>query len=129
MFQGFAEEAAAATLLLVFTAAMWLVMPVVDRVRSYHSPAAWVSARSLGGGPIGFFYPGMEARKRAGWLCYLQGRRLEFLGSADSAATWLQAAPGRIIVTDPKNAPPVPGSRVVNAWRIGEQDWVALVRE
>ena len=121
-----ALRAAAAALLLVFTAALWLVMPVVDRVHSYHSPAAWVSARSLGDGPIGFFYPGMEARKRAGWLCYLQGRRLEFLADAESARAWLQAAPGRVIVTDPKNAPPVPGSRVVNAWTIGEQDWAVL---
>jgi hypothetical protein len=123
-----AVRACAATLLLAFTAAMWLVMPVIDRVRDYGLPAAWVSLQATAKGPIGFFLPGYETRKRAGWLVHLQGRRLEFLATADAARDWLAAAPGRVLLADPDNSPPVAGSRVINSWTIGDQEWIVLVQ-
>jgi 4-amino-4-deoxy-L-arabinose transferase-like glycosyltransferase len=122
-------RAVAATLLLAFTAAMWLVMPVVDRVRDYNSPAAWVNARMAAPGPVGFFAPALEVTKRAGWLCHLRGRRLEFLPTPEAARDWLRAVHGRVLLADPDSSPAVPDTRVVNAWTLGEQRWIVLVSE
>jgi 4-amino-4-deoxy-L-arabinose transferase-like glycosyltransferase len=120
-------RALSATLLLAFTAAMWLVMPAIDRVHNYAEPGAWVNAAASGRGPIGFYAPGKEGLKRAGWLCHLSGRSLEFLHDASAAQAWLAAAPGRVIVADPETAAEVPGSRVAMSWRIGDQPWNALL--
>ena len=120
-------RALSATLLIAFTAAMWLVMPVIDRVHNYAEPGAFVNAAAAGRGPVGFYAPGKEGLKRAGWLCHLGGRKLEFLADAMAARGWLAAAPGRVIITDPETAAPVPGSRVLRSWRIGDQPWDALV--
>ena len=122
-------RAVSATLLIAFTAAMWLVMPVIDRVHNYAEPGAWVNATAPGRGPIGFYAPGKEVLKRAGWLCHLGGRGLEFLADAAAAQAWLAAAPGRVIVMDPQTAADVPGSRVANSWRIGDQPWKALMSD
>jgi 4-amino-4-deoxy-L-arabinose transferase-like glycosyltransferase len=123
-----AVRALSATLLVAFTAAMWLLMPVIDRVHNYTEPGSWVDATEAPGEPLGFYAPGKESLKRAGWLCHIGTRRLEFLPDAAAAAAWLAAEPGRVIVADPETAAAVPGSRIVRAWRIGDQPWNALVQ-
>ncbi len=114
------------TWLAVFTLAMWLVMPVIDSVRQYSAATAQVIAHSPGEGPIGFFAPGLEKTKRAGWLCYLDGRRLEYFVDEETARAWLAASPGRVLLSDPSTAMPVPGTRVLERWRLADQDWVLL---
>ena len=121
-----AVAAASLTLLAVFTLAMWLVMPVIDSVRQYSVAAAQVIAHSPGEGAIGFFAPGLEKTKRAGWLCYLDGRRFDYLEDAQAAQAWLAAAPGRVLLSDPSTAQPVPGTRALESWRLADQDWVLL---
>jgi 4-amino-4-deoxy-L-arabinose transferase-like glycosyltransferase len=124
-----AVRALSATLLVAFTAAMWLVMPAIDRVHNYAEPGAWVNATAAGREPVGFYAPGKETLKRAGWLCHIGTRRLEFLPDAAAAAAWLAAVPGRILLADPETAAPVQGARVVHAWRIGDQPWNAMMRD
>jgi 4-amino-4-deoxy-L-arabinose transferase-like glycosyltransferase len=122
-------RACAATLLLAFIAAMWLIMPVIDRVRNYEMPTAWLMVRSPDRGPMGFFAPGLEVTKRAGWLCYLHGRHLQFLSSPEEARQWLQENPQRLLLSDPETSPAVPGTRVLNRWMIGEQKWIVLAAD
>jgi len=78
---------------------------------------------------VGFYAPGKEGLKRAGWLCHLGGRPLAFLADAGAAQAWLAAAPGRVIVTDPEVAAPVPGSKLLQSWRVGDQPWNAIVAD
>lgn len=123
-----ALRALAATVLLAFTAAMWLVMPAMDREHNYAEPGALLNAMAPPHEPIGFFAPGKEVSKRAGWLCHLEGHGLLFLPDAVAVNAWLAAVPGRIVVMDPETAGGVPGAQVVRSWRIGDQPWQVLVR-
>jgi len=95
-------------------------------VRQYSVAASRIIAHSPGEGAVGFFAPGLEKTKRAGWLCYLEGRRLEYVDDAERAQAWLTAAPGRVLLSDPTITAPVPGARVLERWRLADQDWVLL---
>jgi 4-amino-4-deoxy-L-arabinose transferase-like glycosyltransferase len=123
---GRAVQALSAMWVVVFTVALWLVMPVIDSARRYSVATAAVIAHSPGTGPVGFFSPGLETTKRAGWLCYLEGRRLEYFKDAADAQAWLAAESGRVVLSDPTTAPPVPGTVVLERWRLADQDWVVL---
>jgi 4-amino-4-deoxy-L-arabinose transferase-like glycosyltransferase len=112
--------------LAVFTVAMWLVLPLIDSARQYSAATAAVVGHSPGDGPVGFFSPGLEKTKRAGWLCYLEGRRLQYLPDAAAAQAWLDAEPGRVLLTDPSTAPSVPGTQVLERWRLADQEWALL---
>ncbi|MEY4762935.1 MAG: hypothetical protein RLZZ200_2791 [Pseudomonadota bacterium] len=124
-----AVGALSVAMLSAFASAMWLVMPVIDGARQYSVAARQVMAQSPGTGPIGFFAPGLEKTKRAGWLCYLEGRHLEFLAEPDVARRWLEAKPGRVLLSDPETAPPVPGTHEVARWRLADQEWVLRVAD
>ncbi|MEN9704251.1 MAG: hypothetical protein RLZZ393_130 [Pseudomonadota bacterium] len=121
-----AVVALSATLLAVFTVALWLVMPLVDGARRYSVAAAVVLRQSAPDESVGFFAPGLETTKRAGWLCHLEGRRLEYLRDATAARAWLAGSPGRVLLTDPSMALPVPGTRELQRWRLADQDWALL---
>jgi len=64
--------------------------------------------------------------KRAGWLCYLQGRHLQFFETAGQAQAWLAEKPDRLVLADPDSSPAVPGTHILVNWMIGEQKWIVL---
>jgi 4-amino-4-deoxy-L-arabinose transferase-like glycosyltransferase len=111
---------------LGYVLALWLVMPVIDRMRSYQPAAAWITQRVPAGEAVGFFVPGREANKRPAWLCHLGGRRLEFFPTPEAATQWLAGAPGRLVISDPKNAPRIAQSHVIQEWNISSDAWLVL---
>jgi 4-amino-4-deoxy-L-arabinose transferase-like glycosyltransferase len=120
--------AMAATLVVGWTAVLWLVLPVVDTVRSYRPAAHWLVARVPADDQVGFYWPGRENPKRPAWLCHLAGRRLEFFTSAAAVDAWLQARPGRLVLTNPELAPTIPGATVRQDWTISSDRWVVVGR-
>jgi 4-amino-4-deoxy-L-arabinose transferase-like glycosyltransferase len=119
-------RASAATFFLLFTIAMWFVLPVIDTVRDYRPAAAWLASHSPAEEKVGFYWPGREATKRPAWLCYLPGHRLETFGDAGTAAAWLAAKPGRLLLTNPANADTVDGAQAVQRWKISSTQWVVV---
>jgi 4-amino-4-deoxy-L-arabinose transferase-like glycosyltransferase len=119
-------RASAATFFLLFTIAMWFVLPVIDTVRDYRPAAAWLASHSPAEEKVGFYWPGREATKRPAWLCYLPGHRLETFGDAGTAAAWLAAKPGRLLLTNPANADTVDGAQSVQRWKISSTQWVVV---
>jgi hypothetical protein len=116
----------AVTFFLLFTLALWFVLPVIDRVRDYRPAAAWLASHSPATETVGFYWPGREATKRPAWLCYLPGHRLETFTDATSAAAWLAEKPGRLLLTDPDNAGTVNGAQAVQRWKISSTQWVVV---
>jgi hypothetical protein len=111
---------------LGYVLALWLVMPVIDRMRSYQPAAAWIAQRVPTGQAVGFFVPGREANKRPAWLCHLDGRRLEFFSTAEAATQWLAGAPGRLVISDARKAPRATQAHVVQEWNISSDVWLVL---
>ena len=109
----------------VFAVALWLVMPVIDSARQYSVATASV-VRHSPTGPVGFFAPGLEVVKRAGWLCYLDGRTLKYFKNAAAASDWLHDGSGRVVLSDPAIAPPLPNTQILEHWKLAEQEWVLL---
>lgn len=112
---------------LLWSAATLLVLPVIDRQRSYEPAARWLTERVGPEEPIGFYWPGREATKRPAWLCHLDGRRLVFFGEAEAARDWLAAGDSRLLLTSPPLVRELGGVESLTTWRISSTDW-AVVR-
>lgn len=114
-----------ATMVVSWSAVMWLVLPPIDTLRTYRPAAHWLAERVQPGETVGFFVPGREAPKRPAWLCHLGGRRLTFFATAEEASAWLIATPGRLLLTSPERAltlsDPV---QPIITWRISSDTWV-----
>lgn len=116
----------AGTTTLGFVLVMWLVLPVIDTMRSYRPAAQWLVERVPVGGTVGFLLPGRENTKRPAWLCHLDGRRLEFLSTPAEATVWLAADHARLLLTSPTLMASVTESHTLAAWRISTDEWVVL---
>jgi hypothetical protein len=56
----------------------------------------------------------------------LPNHRLETFADAGSAATWLAARPGRLLLTAPDHAGTVSGAQAVQRWKISSTQWVVV---
>ncbi len=115
----------AATMMVAWSAIMWVVLPPVDTIRTYRPAAQWLAERVPPTGTIGFFEPGREAPKRPAWLCHLGGRSLTFFNTAEDASGWLSAVPGRLLLTNPELAAAftAPVTSIMT-WHISSETWV-----
>ena len=111
---------------LGFSLVMWLVLPVIDTVRTYQPAAQWLVGRVPAGGTVGFHVPGRENTKRPAWLCYLDGRHLAFFTTPAEASEWLAADHTRLLLTEPKRIPDIDGAQTVITWRISNDDWAVV---
>ncbi len=117
----------AATCAIGYSMAMWLVLPVIDTALTYRPAAHWLAERVPAGGTVGFFSPGRESNKRPSWLCHMGGgRRLVFLSTPEAASAWLAADPSRLLLTEPKRAPPLTGVTTRIEWRISSDYWAVV---
>ena len=116
----------AGTTTLGFVLVMWLVLPVIDTLRSYRPAAEWLVARVPVGGSVGFHVPGRENTKRPAWLCYLAGRRLEFFTSPDEASAWLAADHARLLLTSPARVASLSQVDTLQEWLISSDEWVVV---
>ncbi len=111
---------------LAYVLIMWLVLPVVDQVRSYRPAARWLAERVPADGLVGFFSPGREQSKRAAWLCHLDGRRLHFLGTPDEVQAWLVSDPTRLVLSSPAHVAAIQQVHVIHSWTISSDEWLVL---
>lgn len=119
----------ALTMVVAWSGVMWLVLPAIDRQRSYQPAAAWLDARLAPDAAVGFFVPGRESSKRPAWLCHLGGRRLVFLRQPGEVTAWLEAAPGRLVLSDEYRATLVERSAIVQRWQISSDRWVVVASQ
>ena len=111
---------------LAYVLIMWLLLPVVDQVRSYRPAARWLAERVPADGLVGFFSPGREQSKRAAWLCHLDGRRLHFLGTPDEVQAWLVSDPTRLVLSSPAHVAAIQQVHVIHSWTISSDEWLVL---
>lgn len=117
----------AGTTTLAFVLVMWLVMPVIDTLRSYRPAAQWVAEHVSAGAIVGFHLPGRENTKPPAWLCHLDGRHLEFLTTAAEASAWLAADPSRLLLTSPALVGTLVDVQVIRTWHISSDDWAVVM--
>ena len=114
------------TLGLGWMATQALILPRLDATRTYRPACAWLDQRLSPGAKLGYFDPGRENLKRAGFLTYLRGHPLEYLPNADAVRAFLAADPKAVVVvTDRADQPSFPEARIAT-WTMGMARWDAL---
>lgn len=114
---------------IAWSVCMHLVLPVIDRQRSYEPASAWLAERVPERGTIGYFWPERENTKRPAWLCHLEGRRLIFFREASAASVWLAQDPRRLLLTTPPLLPTIRGASQVTSWTISSTVWSVVKRQ
>ena len=111
---------------LAWMAGQALILPRVDTVRTYRPACAWLAERLTPGAELGFFDPGRENLKRAGFLTYLRGHPLRYLADETAVRAFLAADPKAIVVVAERRERTLPVEGRIAMWTISDQGWHVL---